>query len=206
MGAPSDRDYCIARDLAGSPPSSPAPNVEDSNATGHQLRLRDEECSRTNPCDRCQGDCDDDDQCRGAELVCFQRTDTNIDSSVPGCEGDAVTSKCTMSRCFAFDGSCLCSLLTFLCSLARDYCVTKDMNGASQSLPVAAPLSAYTSIPLSTNIRSCSATKRCNRCEGDCDSDQDCMPGLKCFVKDGPGEISGCVGHDKSKTDYCYLP
>lgn len=56
----------------------------------NELRLRDEECSGESPCDVCQGDCDDDHQCRGAELVCFQRNDSNKDSPVPGCKGNAV--------------------------------------------------------------------------------------------------------------------
>jgi hypothetical protein len=84
--------------MAASPPGTPAPATELNGNTdgGNQLRLRDEECSSVNPCDRCQGDCDDDDQCRGAELVCFQRIGNIKDSPVPGCEGDAVTSKCEM--------------------------------------------------------------------------------------------------------------
>ena len=45
------------------------------------------------------------------------------------------------------------------------------------------------------------------RCEGDCDSDNDCKSGLKCFHRDGdeagPPECSGSM---ISKYDYCYLP
>ena len=70
------------------PAPSPAPNSETDN--DDQLRLREEECSSQSPCDRCQGDCDDDDQCVGVDLVCFQRIDGTADSPVPGCMGDAV--------------------------------------------------------------------------------------------------------------------
>ena len=60
----------------------------------NQVRLREEECSSQIPCGRCQGDCDDDEQCLGADLVCFQRIDATADSPVPGCIGDTVTSEC----------------------------------------------------------------------------------------------------------------
>ena len=57
----------------------------------NQIRLRAEKCSSSNPCDRCQGDCNDDSQCRGFALVCFQRAGSTKDTPVPGCSGAAVT-------------------------------------------------------------------------------------------------------------------
>ena len=57
----------------------------------NQARLRVEECSTSNPCDRCQGDCDEDAECRGSDLMCFQRGGSTKDAPVPGCKGVAVT-------------------------------------------------------------------------------------------------------------------
>jgi hypothetical protein len=59
-------------------------------------------------------------------------------------------------------------------------------------------------VPLVTKIRDCSRLSPCNRCEGDCDVDADCKAGLKCFQKDGAGEIPGCIGRDMTKNDFCY--
>ena len=43
-------------------------------------------------------------------------------------------------------------------------------------------------------------------CEGDCDSDSECQPGLKCLQRDGLEEIPGCspAGEGSSGWDYCY--
>ena len=57
------------------------------------LRIRIDKCSAGNPCDRCQGDCDEDRDCQGDGLVCFQRVGKTKDSPVPGCRGDTVTSE-----------------------------------------------------------------------------------------------------------------
>ena len=62
----------------------------------NQARLRLDECSKSNPCDRCQGDCDEDAECRGADLMCFQRGGSTKDAPVPGCKGVVVTGMCNM--------------------------------------------------------------------------------------------------------------
>ena len=59
----------------------------------NQARLRSEGCSKSNPCDRCQGDCDEDAECRGTDLMCFQRGGKTKDAPVPGCKGVTVTGK-----------------------------------------------------------------------------------------------------------------
>ena len=40
-------------------------------------------------------------------------------------------------------------------------------------------------------------------CEGDCDSDNDCDTGLKCFHRNKFDPVPGCSGNDSSRTDYC---
>lgn len=43
-------------------------------------------------------------------------------------------------------------------------------------------------------------------CEGDCDSDNDCLDGLKCFRRDRRGkdaDVPGCTGRPLTDMDYC---
>jgi hypothetical protein len=60
-------------------------NIDDPDSA----RLRNPQCSSNKPCDRCEGDCDKDNHCKG-NLVCFQRkgSDGTKYSPVPGCNGD----------------------------------------------------------------------------------------------------------------------
>ena len=50
----------------------------------------------------------------------------------------------------------------------------------------------------------------CNKCEGDCDSDDDCEGDLKCFQRSDSGPVPGCAGNggslDMNKQDICYDP
>jgi len=43
-------------------------------------------------------------------------------------------------------------------------------------------------------------------CEGDCDSDSDCMGNLVCFQRDGDVSVPGCTGTAVTSHDYCILP
>ena len=60
----------------------------------------------------------------------------------------------------------------------------------------------------------CTRKSPCGLCHGDCDSDSDCRPGLKCFQRHAKCTIvGGCVvgcstggTGDKSGFDYCYKP
>ena len=47
---------------------------------------------------------------------------------------------------------------------------------------------------------------RLGRCEGDCDSDRQCMPGLKCKQRRGYERVPGCTGRGRRGWDYCYDP
>lgn len=57
---------------------------------------------------------------------------------------------------------------------------------------------AYSSIP-------CSSTDLCLLCQGDCNTDQDCLDGLKCFQRDSYTAVSACPGMDEvsSNVDVC---
>ena len=47
-----------------------------------------------------------------------------------------------------------------------------------------------------------------DRCQGDCDSDSECLPGLICYQRVAFEAVPGCFGaeQDSSRTDYCILP
>jgi len=45
-----------------------------------------------------------------------------------------------------------------------------------------------------------------SECQGDCDKDSECQPGLYCFKRDGLEPVPGCFDTGKSGIDYCYNP
>jgi hypothetical protein len=55
----------------------------------------------------------------------------------------------------------------------------------------------------------CTASKKCRLCQGDCDTDNDCASGLKCFQREHGESIPGCSAGgaaDVRNYDYCYQP
>ena len=177
----TDKDYCVQ------PPPPPAPS-----STSLELVYLNPECSGSQPCQRCQGDCDGDDQCAG-NLVCFQRNDY---TPVPGCRGDGVQRKYSLSTInkYMLDCKNLYSLHffpTFTISLDKDYCVN-PMDLPERSLK---------------RLRNdCTDDNPCNLCEGDCDNNDHCAPGLECFQRWGYAPIPGCIGTGIAGIDYCYDP
>lgn len=156
----------------------------------------------------CQGDCDSDDDCVD-DLVCFQR-DHGSSMTPPGCEGtpygdnwdycadptwiseSEITSNNASVRLICYDWGAL--------SISRD-------NGDT-----------FINEPLTSGL----ATKpfvyigddpTCNcldECEGDCDSDSDCIDDLVCWDRhdDGTSNLPpGCSGTvNGPNSDYCYDP
>ena len=41
-------------------------------------------------------------------------------------------------------------------------------------------------------------------CEGECDSDLECMGDLVCFERTGFDNVPGCQGEGRFSSDYCY--
>lgn len=53
----------------------------------------------------------------------------------------------------------------------------------------------------------CSPGSPCGRCEGDCDNDLECQPGLLCFHREANEPVDGCLeggAGDVFAKDYCY--
>ena len=59
---------------------------------------------------------------------------------------------------------------------------------------------------MTPRIPECSESSPCGACQGDCDSDLECAPGLTCALR-GTGELTpifGCSGLGIAGLDYCY--
>ena len=128
------------------------------------------------PLGRCEGDCDNDTHCKGS-LVCYFRVEGS-NAPVPGCYGGEQ------------DGS------------RTDYCVDPNDLGGGQKTPT------YTSGGNLLVLRSYGSSpppsyKPLGECEGDCDSDRDCLAGLMCYQRSSYDPVPGCFGVDAGRTDYC---
>ncbi|KAL3916149.1 MAG: hypothetical protein SGILL_005311 [Bacillariaceae sp.] len=162
------------------------------------------------PLQRCQGDCDTDDDCMDG-LICFQR---NENQTVPGCVGGDAIGELT------------------------DFCILDPFGEGYVDPPTEAPsasLQPPTDLPTSKPVtvadeepsssptffpRPVGAPKevwnrgwepafKLGECEGDCDQDDDCLPGLICFEREAARvAVPGCAGgeEDNSLTDYCVYP
>lgn len=58
-------------------------------------------------------------------------------------------------------------------------------------------------------VNGCTPESPCGACTGDCDTNEDCMPGLVCFKRSGSEQVPGCTSGgigDIPGADYCYDP
>jgi hypothetical protein len=183
----SNSDFCVKPSI-GVITTSPAPATTIIRTlapikTGAVLSIRAPECSKDKPCAMCQGDCDNDDECEGI-LICKQKDGPG---SVEGCGG--------------FDNS------------RTDFCTTPSGSVSSTSSPLPiitnTPAGVVTKSPvpggtaLEFRTPQCSKDAPCGLCQGDCDNDDECEGNLICQQKDGPGSVEGCLGYDRSKSDFC---
>jgi len=52
----------------------------------------------------------------------------------------------------------------------------------------------------------CTSSKKCEACQGDCDSDSDCIGRLKCFQRENGEQVPGCAKGGPKNYDFCYDP
>lgn len=183
--AESKIDYCVSPTVTTltvlKPTSAPVakkPNLEYKGASGIPQDAF--------PLGLCEGTCNSNDECEG-DLICLQRRD---DEAVPGCEGDGVS--------------------------GANYCV-KSLNEKAPS-PTQKPTPKPTGKPTpNPTPRSPTGSNKLadigkdpgyplGMCEGDCDSDQHCAGGLKCFMRDEYEPVPGCWGRGYKGRDYCTDP
>eukprot|EP00980_Cylindrotheca_fusiformis_P000754 scaffold175_cov153-Cylindrotheca_fusiformis.AAC.6 len=176
------------------------------------------------PLGRCEGDCDDDNDCEG-NLICFQRDEYD---PVPNCSGGlkdrsktdycirstdaperiplSITQTFPLGRCEGDcddDDDCEGGLICFQRNENESVpgCLggSKDRSKTDYCTPpleaIRPPLEVTQTFPL-------------GRCEGDCDSDNDCESGLVCFQRDENESVPTCSGgsRDSSRSDYCIPP
>lgn len=194
-------------------------------------------CKLSKQCTECQGDCDQDADCAYG-LECFQR-DSSVEL-VPGCKsggsGDNPTtdycydpskvhrlanrgsSGCTAGyRCTECQGDCDVDSDCFpgLKCFQRDTKAAKVpgcTSGGSGDISTHDYCYDPSKTPQLSNLGSsgCKNSDKCTACQGDCDKDTDCFPGLKCFQRNTRSErVPGCKSGgsgDEPTTDYCYDP
>jgi hypothetical protein len=178
----------------GLPTSSPTEVGKSVNNTGW---------SPSEPLEECYGDCDDDSDCMG-DLMCFLREYPN--APVPGCMGGEADGLLT-------DYCILPSNLPEMptgapsTSLPTGEASESPTHSPTHSPTVYNPSSSGDPIPIN-NMGWSPPYASLGRCEGDCDIDSHCGPGLICYQRYLPHkEIPGCIGgeSDPTLTDYCIV-
>lgn len=130
------------------------------------------------PLGECEGDCDKDSDCESG-LVCYQR---NAGSSVPGCSSG-----------------------TSIKNSPTDFCAKPSSSGGGSG---GGSSSGSSTVTYRGNNGSPSSAFPLKKCEGDCDSDDDCAGNLVCFQRSGSQSVPGCSGGSsyKESHDFCVEP
>eukprot|EP01083_Nonionella_stella_P082352 227305_1 len=125
------------------------------------------------PLGRCQGDCDNDGECRDL-LQCFKR-EPGSTVTVPGCYAEGQYN-----------------------NPGKDYCTQRNREG------VGTWLMKVGDDGLREDNGNNMTDDPLGECQGDCDEDNQCKPGLACFKRKGETLIPGCLneGGDPGQ-DYC---
>mmetsp|Transcript_13320 Transcript_13320/g.28769 ORF Transcript_13320/g.28769 Transcript_13320/m.28769 type:complete len:787 (+) Transcript_13320:1072-3432(+) len=169
----------------------------------------------------CEGDCDSNFDCEGT-LICEQRGGVEL---VPGCSGLGTSAKdyCRYPS-LTYAGNNNSPVENFPLSVCEGDC---DNDGDCESLLQCFQRTAFEPVPgclgagtfgrdycasrptantlfLKGDNRLPSANFPLKLCEGDCDSNADCVGTLACFQRTGDEVIPGCDGAGTSGEDYCY--
>lgn len=134
-------------------------------------------CNSHHQCDECEGDCDEDSDCKSG-LYCYQRKKKE---SVPGCSGGSSSDS------------------------ESDFCVKKKYSYSTDTeTKTKTESSDGTDRATDKGKDYCTSSHPCGECYGDCDEDSDCKHGLICYHREKEGEsVPGCSGHPNSKSDFC---
>jgi len=174
------------------------------------------------PLHRCQGDCDTDNDCADG-LVCFQR---NSNQAIPGCIGGEqnplTTDYCVLDiRGEGYTDAPTINQTTPPTAAPTATKVTSTPTVVATKPPTNIPTAVPTKkapvpfVPRPTGTakviwnRGWEPNFMLGECEGDCDNDDDCGPGLICFSRESSRvAVPGCVGgeEDRTLTDYCTYP
>jgi hypothetical protein len=230
-------------------------NPEAPSRDGELLKLITlyEDCTSDNPCDKCYGDCDNEDQCVG-NLKCYQRRNYDNEwEGVPGCysSGWRAWDYCydpgdtpgptpdhmpapytTMETTAAPTPNISIPMLTHsptpvpttsspIAKVTVKPTTTSPIAAMTPEPTAASPIPEPTTVPVVTPTSSsdelvslsidCTTEKKCERCFGDCDSDDHCTGDLECFSRSTSegnsfAPVPGCTGVGIESWDYCYDP
>jgi len=82
--------------------------------------------------------------------------------------------------------------------------------GPTRDLSTATPTTDTDFPPLVwKGVGGCTPLNPCSKCQGDCDTDSDCIEGMDCFGRAGAANVPGCAAGgsgDVEGADYCYDP
>ena len=155
------------------------------------------------PLQFCEGDCDKDSECAPG-LICFQRTHFQ---AVPGCIGGE-TDKTPADYCILdpYGDGYTFSPTTSPSNAPSTSAPTITASPSVSSNPTDSPTEALRPKKIKQYGHTPPADKMpLQLCEGDCDVDSHCAPGLYCFQRTRFQAIPGCIGGETDKTpaDYC---
>jgi len=196
----------------------------------------DLECKSDDKCLKCQGDCDDDEDCDSDNgFKCFMRYQGE---HVPGCDEATpvdprtdfcykpaeakVTAEgnCTAYPCKACQAGCngnnecegSLKCMTRTADEAVPGCGTLEAGTTGQN--VCAPFEAARELRF-FSFSFCTKDEPCPKCRGDCDTDVDCAGNLECFQRsssntDDENKVPGCYFEHtdsiNSSMDFCFDP
>ena len=123
-----------------------------------------------------------DSDCIDPNMICYQRDGLE---PVPGCNG--------------------------LGTASYDYCIV-DPNYSGLRPQTTVDLSSPSAIVISSgldlqvvSVNSVSSSRRLGLCQGDCNSDSDCIDDLICFQREASEAVPGCNGNGRRSYDYCII-
>jgi len=178
----------------------------------------------------CEGDCDNDADCLGDDLFCFQRSSVagTSNSQVPNCDGTGIPSE---DYCYSLppltntgnggsnyeechgdcdgDDDCIGSLVCFQ-SDAGGGKVPGCSGTTIDATDYCFMPTVHTGNLALTFIGDELATGSYSECEGDCDNDADCLgDDLFCFQRSSVAgtsnsQVPNCDGTGIPSEDYCY--
>ena len=151
------------------------------------------------PLGKCEGDCDSNDECAEG-LICFQRRN---EEAIPGCSTpdselygiDFCVDPADLSEGEASTSN---TMITTTGALVVSSSVNTSTKPA-RTKPTVVQVQVLPTLELFAN----NEAERLGNCQGDCDSDDDCLPGLVCFERNDRREVPGCSTTGIYGADYC---
>ena len=173
-------------------------------AQPNSLRPRLPECSTTNPCGACYGDCDMDSEC-GPGLTCAMRSTGDL-TPVFGCSGQGIA-----GLDYCYDANAVNNAVS-------QTIINEDTNTVpSGDTNTTTTPNNYTNVTVDATINSakfelilrgtsCTSESPCGQCEGSCNGNEECADDLACYRRMDTSTVPGCSGDGFSGSSFCWDP